>query len=87
MKKMDESTNCIYELYLDAKRFDESETYQSKEYEELVSRKAELTENLYRKFISAIPLMEEFIGLLAEETELECRHFFREGYLAGQVSL
>lgn len=31
--------------------------------------------------------MEEFIGLLAEETELECRHFFREGYLAGRASL
>lgn len=81
MKKHEEA---IYELYLDAKRFDESETYQSKEYEELVSRKTELIENLYRKFNSAIPLMEEFIGLLAEETELECRHFFREGYLAGR---
>lgn len=48
MKKHEEA---IYELYLDAKRFDESETYQSKEYEELVSRKTELIENLYRNSI------------------------------------
>lgn len=84
MKKYEEA---IYELYLDARRFDESELYQSDEYENLVERKVELRENLYRRFNSAIHLLEEYLGLLAEENELECQHFFREGYLAGRDSL
>lgn len=84
---MKEYGDRIEELYLEARRFDESETYQSKEYEDLVERKVEVMENLHRKFNSEIPLLEEYIGILAEVTELECQHFFREGYRAGQASL
>lgn len=75
--------DIIYELYLEAKRFDEGEIYQSQEYEELVNRKLEVLENLGRKLDIERALLEEYIFLTDDETELECRHYFREGYLAG----
>lgn len=81
---MHRGKDFINELYLNARRFDEGEIYQSQEYEELVNRKVEVMENLYRKCGAELPLLEEYIDLLRDETELECQHFFREGYRAGR---
>lgn len=75
----------INELYLNARRFDEGEIYQGRENEELIFKKVEVMENLYRKFgREEMSLFEDYVDLLRDETELECQHFFREGYRAGR---
>lgn len=68
-----------------AKRFDESELYQSPEYAKIAKRQVELyTEMrvLFGPFIA--PFLEEYTTWMGEECELECRHFFAQGYLMGR---
>lgn len=75
----------IEELYEEAKRFDESDLYRSAEYDAISEKRCELYENICALFGPAIvPLLEEYADAIGDETELECRHFFKEGYLMGQ---
>ena len=72
------------ELYQEAKRFDEGTFYQRKDYEQAVTRELELYLILRNRFApSFVPLMEELMKAISQETELECLHFFEQGYLAG----
>ena len=72
------------ELYQEAKRFDEGTFYQRKDYEQAVTRGVELYLIRRNRFApSFIPLMEELLKTVYAEMELECLHFFEQGYLAG----
>lgn len=74
----------IKKLYQEAKRFDEGKLYQGKEYKRVSMR-------LYRLHMDLSNLLgpifratiEEYLNLISQETELECLHFFEQGYLAG----
>jgi len=75
----------IEELYQRAKRFDEGELYQSEEYDAIAARQMELYRIMDAMFSPAIaPLMEEYMSLIYDEMEMECRHFFEQGYKIGQ---
>lgn len=70
--------------YQQAKRFDEGDIYQSEEYARIVEAKDELCENICIRFgAPIIPLLEDYVAVLGDETEMECRHFFEQGYLLG----
>lgn len=72
------------EQYQQAKRFDEGEIYQSEEYARIIEEKDELLENICIRFgAPIIPLLEDYVAVLGDETEMECRHFFEQGYLLG----
>lgn len=74
----------IEELYREAKRFDEGTFYQRKDYEETITRQMELYMIMRNRFApSFITLMEELLKTVYAEMELECLHFFEQGYLAG----
>ncbi len=73
------------DLYLKAKRFDESELYQSSEYTRIAKRQLELYTKMRVLFDPLIgPLLEEYITQIGEEFELECQHFFAQGYRMGK---
>ena len=75
----------IEELYQQAKRFDEGELYQSQEYSAIARRQTELYQKMRTLFGPPVaPFLEEYAAAIADEMELECRHFFRQGYLLGQ---
>lgn len=72
------------ELYQEAKRFDEGTFYQRKDYEETVTRGLELYLIMCNRYGSSFaPLIEELLKTVYAEMELECQHFFEQGYLAG----
>lgn len=72
------------ELYREAKRFDEGTFYQREDYEEAVTRQMELYTMLCHRFGQPFAaLMEEFFKAINQEIDLECLHFFEQGYLAG----
>lgn len=73
------------ELYGDAPRFDCGDLYQSEEYDEALReqlRLEALIEKLYGNGI--LPLLGEYTEALYQISELECKHFFQQGYLAGR---
>lgn len=73
------------DLYLKAKRFDESELYQSSEYTRIAKRQLELYTKMRVLFDPLIgPLLEEYTTQIGEEFELECQHFFAQGYQMGK---
>lgn len=75
----------IEELYRQAKRFNEGEIYQSREYSAIAKRQTELHKKMRVLFGPLIvPLLEEYNTAVADEMELECRYFFEQGYLLGQ---
>ncbi len=75
----------IEELYRQAKRFDEGGIYQSEEYNAIARKQRELYKNLRLLFgPTAGALLEEYTEALGDECELECRHFFEQGYRLGQ---
>lgn len=75
----------IEHLYQKAKRFDEGEIYQSQEYSAIAKRQMELHKKMCALFGPLIvSLLEEYSAAIADEMELECRHFFQQGYLLGQ---
>ena len=74
----------IEELYQEAKRFDEGTFYQGEEYEKAATRQMELYTIMRNRFgPSFVPLIEELFKAVDQEMELECLHFFEQGYLAG----
>ena len=75
----------IEELYQQAKRFDESDIYQSQEYSVIAKNQRELYKKICALFgPTIIPLLEEYTAAVGDEMELECRHFFRQGCILGQ---
>jgi len=73
------------ELYHQAKRFDESELYQSDEYAAIAKAQMGLYKKMYALFGAVIaPILEEYHAAISDELELECRHFFEQGYLLGR---
>lgn len=75
----------IEKLYQQAKRFDEGDIYQSREYDIIARHQRELYKKMRGLFGPLIaPLLEEYTACLGDETELECRHFFEQGFLLGR---
>ena len=72
--------------YEAARRFDEGEIYQSEEY----MRLSRLRSERYDALLEILdPRFEELLAQLLEcldkELELECLHYFAEGYAAGKA--
>jgi len=77
----------IEELYQKAKRFDEGGLYQSREYEDISQRQFKAYLEMRALFGPALPhLLEDYISATNDEIELECKHFFEQGYLLGQAA-
>ena len=73
------------ELYQKARRFDEGDLYQRPEHARIAKRQMELYTKMRVLFDPLIgPLLEEYTTQIGEEFELECRHFFMQGYLMGK---
>ena len=71
----------VEELYQAAIRFDEGE---SQDYNTVLENKNHLRRTIQTLFGAVVsPLLEEYAAVIGEETELECRHFFEQGYLMG----
>lgn len=63
---------------------DEGEIYQSQDYNTVLKNKNYLRRTIQTLFGAVVsPLLEEYAAVIGEETELECRHFFEQGYLMG----
>lgn len=78
---------AVEELYQRAKRFDEGDIYQSEEYAQTVGERNELELKLRAKLgPPGTLLLEDYAAVLGEITELECRHFFEQGYLLGRTA-
>lgn len=78
--------NTIYELFLDAKHFDEGEMYQGKEYTEVANKLLDLYEKLGDRLgVEGTDLLEAYTAALYEESDLENLHFFEEGYRVGRA--
>lgn len=74
----------VKELHQAAIRFDEGEIYQSQDYNTVLENKNHLRRTIQTLFGAVVsPLLEEYAAVIGEETELECRHFFEQGYLMG----
>lgn len=80
---MDAKIKAAYE---NARRFDEGELYQSKEYDDVSEKRYVLEERLETLFgADAISLLDQFANVIYEENALENLHFFEQGYLTGQA--
>lgn len=78
---------AVEELYQRAKRFDEGDIYQSEEYTRLVREQSELGLNIRARLgLPGASLLEDYTAVLGDMTELECRHFFEQGYLLGRAA-
>lgn len=78
----------VEELYQEAKRFDESDIYQSPKYDAVAKNQNRLYKRICFLFGPAtVPLLEEYTAAIGDEMELESKHFFEQGYLLGQRSL
>lgn len=76
----------IEELYQKARRFDEGDLYQTKEYEEISRRQFNTYLEMRALFGPSLPaLLMGYISATNEEIEMECKHFFEQGYLLGQA--
>ena len=68
-----------------AKRFDEGKVYHSQEYIAFLKRRTQLEETAKSIYgVGVGLLLEEYADLLGDLTELECHHYFEEGYLAAE---
>ncbi len=75
----------LEELYREAKRFDEGGLYQSEEYQRIAIRQVKLYKEMRVLFGGLFAkLMEEYFALQGDELEMECRHFFEQGYIMGR---
>lgn len=75
----------LEELYQEAKRFDEGDIYQSEEYAAIAKRQNRLYKEISALFGPvAVSLLEEYTAAVGDEMELESKHFFEQGYLAGR---
>lgn len=73
----------IEELYREAKRFDESDIYHSEEYDAIARNQRDLYKKMCTLFPAISSLLEEYTAAIGDEIELECKHFFEQGYLLG----
>ncbi len=79
---MDEEIRKAYEQ---APRFDEGAIYQSPECQAIGCRWIDLEEQITKALKpEIIPVFEELMTALCDESELECQHYFQQGYLAGK---
>ena len=67
----------VDQLYQEAQRFDEGKLYRSREYWAAAQNKNQAYERMRIYFGS----------ILLPFLEVECRHFFEQGYLMGQADL
>lgn len=78
-------TDEIRALYKQAPRFDESELYQSEEYEEASTMRLGLEALAERWFEGRLStFLEDYVDAMEQMTELECMHYFEQGYLMGK---
>ncbi len=76
----------IEELYQKAKHFDEGRLYQSQEYSDICKRQITLSKEMRLLFGPMLSqLLDEYTAAIGDECDLECRHFFEQGYLLGQA--
>lgn len=76
----------IEELYQQARRFDEGELYQMAEYTDLSKKRSRLLEKLSKLIGPAFEYaVDQMLESVDQEIELECKHYFYEGYLAGKA--
>ena len=78
-------TEEIKTLYEQAPRFDEGDLYQSAEYTDAARERIDL-ETLTRRLFGnhAATILEEYTEVMDRITELECQHYFEQGYQAGK---
>lgn len=77
----------VEELYLKAKRFDEGDLCQSREYHDICAKKSQLYKEMLILFGPTIAkILEEYTAVIGDECDCENRHFFEQGYLSGCVS-
>ena len=75
----------LEDLYREAKRFDESGIYQSDEYAAIAKQQNRVYKEICAIFGPvAASLLEEYTAAIGDEMELECKHFFEQGYLMGR---
>ncbi len=76
----------IEELYQKAKRFDEGDLYQSKEFEDISQRQFKAYMEMRALFGPTFPpLLAGYISATNEEMDLKCKYFFEQGYLLGRA--
>ena len=76
----------LEELYHKAKRFDEGEAYQTEEYNLIAKKQWALCTMMREAFGEDLWVMlQEYVGVVNEEIEFECKHFFAQGYEAGKA--
>jgi len=74
----------IQKRYKEALRFDQGEIYQTSENRRVFGARMVQWDVLVHTYGDEIvPLLERYTLCLYDEMELECRHFFQQGYLAG----
>ncbi len=77
----------IEELYQQAKRFDECGLYQSQQYSDICKRQLTLSQEMRLIFGPMLgQLLDEYTAAIGDECDLECRHFFEQGFLLGKDS-
>lgn len=73
----------IKKLYEEAPRFDCGTLYQSEAYGQTVKERLRVEAMIEKAYGSEVlPMLEEYADTLYQITELECMHFFEQGYLA-----
>ena len=78
-------TKKLEELYWQAKRFDESDFYQSQEYDKITDRQFQLYKKMCFLFgPDTVPLIDDYNLVVGNEMDFECMHFFIKGYRMGQ---
>jgi len=79
--------DLMEKLYQKAKRFDEGEVYQTQEYSDICKRQFALCKEMRRLFGPVLSqLLDEYTAAVSDECDLECRHFFEQGFLMRQAS-
>ncbi len=81
-------TPHIEQLYVRTPRFDEGDLYRSEAYSQLSVRQMQLLRQAAALFgEDAAKLLEDYAEVLYDQAEMECRHFFRQGYIAGRSEM
>ena len=69
--------------YEQAQPFDEGEIFHSKEYGRVIQKEMELYRLLVATFGANVePLLDAYTDALGDKSELECQHFFQQGFSA-----
>ncbi len=77
----------IEKLYQRTKRFDEGGLYQTQQYTDICKRQLALSQEMRLIFGPMLSqLLDEYTAAIGDECDLECRHFFEQGYLLGKGS-